>query len=125
MQLMRAAALALFIIAALALSVTSHAVAAPVVWLVRAVEAPQGQADVATSVAPVEGGAVIAGYTTNVAGNEDALLVRVNGDGDVIWRRQFGGKGEDLFWSVHPDGAGGIVCADTPPAPGRATPTAG
>jgi hypothetical protein len=34
----------------------------------------------------------------------------VNGDGDVLWRRTFGGDGADLLWAVRPDSRGGWTC---------------
>ncbi len=99
------------IVAIILIAAHQCALAQPVVGLVRAIDAPAGRADVATSVAPIEGGAVIAGWTTNDAGNEDGLLMRVSADGDVIWRRELGGKGDDLLWSVLSDGDGGFICA--------------
>jgi hypothetical protein len=85
--------------------------AQPCVQLVRSLAAPTGRADVATCVAAISGGAIIAGFTTTTTGNEDGLVVRVDRDGEVVWRREIGGKGEDNLWAIQPDPTGGFVCA--------------
>jgi hypothetical protein len=85
--------------------------AQPSVQLARALAAPAGHADVATCVAAISGGAIIAGYTTTADGNEDGLVLRIDRDGDVVWRREIGGKREDNLWAIQPDPAGGFVCS--------------
>src|SRR4051812_15350775 len=87
----------------------------PCVRLVRSIAAPEHRTDIATCVTVVNGGAIVAGYTTDDSGNEDGLIVRVNNEGDVVWRRELtgevGGKKNDDLWSIQPDGAGGFVAA--------------
>jgi hypothetical protein len=38
------------------------------------------------------------------------LLLRIDEAGDVVWRRELGGSGDELLWRVLPDGDGGFVC---------------
>lgn len=64
------------------------------------------------------GGAYLAGYTGGSfdgghnAGDKDAVLVHLNGDGEVLWNIQLGGTGEDKALAVTPVD-GGVVVAGT------------
>ncbi len=53
-----------------------------------------------------DGGFIVSGYST-VSGNQDALLVRLNSDGEVLWSKTYGGTGYDEFFcaKVMPDGS--------------------
>ncbi len=53
-----------------------------------------------------DGGFIVSGYST-VSGNQDALLVRLNSDGEVLWSKTYGGAGYDEFFcaKVMPDGS--------------------
>lgn len=81
------------------------------VSLVRTLPVDSGRVDVAAHVLPVAGGALVAGWTSAPGQPPDALLLRVNESGAVIWRRHHGGPNTDLAFSVQPDGGGGYVCA--------------
>jgi hypothetical protein len=82
----------------------------PSVLLSRPIPNDSGRSDVGAGVLPIEGGALIAGWTSEKDAPPDGLLLRVDADGDVVWRRQFGGQGTDLLWSILPDPAGGYAC---------------
>lgn len=84
----------------------------PSVLLARTLASEPGRLDVGSNVLPVEGGALVTGWTrADSEATGDGLLLRVNTAGDVVWRRQLGGDGWDLLWSVLPDPAGGYVVA--------------
>jgi hypothetical protein len=55
-------------------------------------------------------GAIISGSTSIEGGSVDGLLMHVNDNGDVLWRKVFGGAGLDLIFSALPDGSNGFVC---------------
>ncbi|MDD5506930.1 MAG: T9SS type A sorting domain-containing protein [Bacteroidales bacterium] len=40
----------------------------------------------------------------------DALLVRINGEGEQVWQKLYGGDGHDWFWSVSPSPQEGYYC---------------
>lgn len=82
----------------------------PTVLLARPLSTPSGRSDIGAGVLPIQGGALIAGWTSAGTEAPDGLLLRVNPDGDIVWRRQLGGAGTDLLWSILPDPAGGYVC---------------
>jgi hypothetical protein len=82
----------------------------PTILLTRPIATEPNRADIATSVLPVEGGALITGWTSIDMAAPDGFLMRVDGDGNVVWRRNFGGEATDLLWSVLPDGRGGWTC---------------
>jgi hypothetical protein len=65
---------------------------------------------VGSSVLPIADGALLTGWTSLGDGPADGLLLRVTSDGDVVWRKQLGGTGVDLLWSILPDPAGGYIC---------------
>mgnify|MGYP003455814964 CR=1 FL=1 len=75
-------------------------------------------ADRAYAVTPDgAGGAYLAGYTSGSlpghtsAGDKDAALVHVNGDGTVAWSAGFGGAGEDKAYAVAAAPDGTVVVA--------------
>ncbi|MCC6390308.1 MAG: hypothetical protein IT167_06880 [Bryobacterales bacterium] len=60
----------------------------------------------------------IAGYTTGSlegpnAGNVDAVLVKFDRNGNLIWARQFGTSGTDYGYTVAVDGTGVYVAGET------------
>lgn len=40
----------------------------------------------------------------------DALLVRIDGEGEQVWQKLYGGDGHDWFWAVKPAPDGGYYC---------------
>jgi hypothetical protein len=67
--------------------------------------------DVFNSVTTVSDGIIAAGYSAADSfnngdwddigkGGNDAIIVKYNFNGDVVWKRNFGGKGDDVFKSV-------------------------
>jgi len=65
-----------------------------------------GQAICATP----DGGCVVAGFTTSAGeGAEDALLVRLTSDGELLWTRTFGGERPDMALGVCATGDGGFA----------------
>lgn len=85
--------------------------APPRVTMVRNLPVDPARIDVAAHVLPVTGGALIVGWTSIGQEPADALLLRVDEQGGVVWRRHVGGGGVDLAFSILPDRAGGFVCA--------------
>jgi len=69
--------------------------------------------DVAYSVEQTgDSGYVVAGYTKSFgAGAEDVYLIKVNGRGDTLWTRTFGGDSTDAARSVQQTSDGGYVVA--------------
>ena len=67
-------------------------------------------ADYFTSVTTVSDGIVVAGYSATFGtgdwagvatkGGQDAIIVKYDNNGDVIWKKNFGGSGADYFTSV-------------------------
>lgn len=50
--------------------------------------------------ATADGGFIIAGQM-NTSGTEiDGFVVKLNGNGEVVWQKTLGGTGTDIFWSV-------------------------
>jgi len=48
-----------------------------------------------------EGGYITAGYTESYgSGKKDALLVKTDGLGQVLWSKAYGGSGDDVAWDV-------------------------
>jgi hypothetical protein len=68
--------------------------------------------DVYTSTTKVSDGIIAVGYSANTSfnngdwtgyvgkGNEDAIIVKYDNNGNVVWRRHFGGNGNDRFQAV-------------------------
>ncbi|MDF1837556.1 MAG: hypothetical protein P1V35_06800 [Planctomycetota bacterium] len=72
-----------------------------------------GQDEVEMAVSDSAGGVLIIGSTTGDlaapnAGDWDAWLARFDGQGQLIWRRQFGAPGKDLGTAICSDGSGGV-----------------
>ena len=57
------------------------------------------------------GGYVLAGATDGTMNREDMSLVKVDGSGNLIWSKTFGGSGFDWAYSIISDGSGGYVLA--------------
>jgi hypothetical protein len=82
----------------------------PAVLLARAIENDDGSDDIGTNLLRIEGGAIVTGWTSKDGGAPDGLLLRVDDQGEVLWRRVIGGAGTDLLWSVMPDDSAGYRC---------------
>jgi hypothetical protein len=60
----------------------------------------------------MDGGYIVAGCTRSLgSGDWDALLLRVNAEGMVVWNRTYGGLYEDGGWFVQEDEEGGFILA--------------
>jgi hypothetical protein len=57
------------------------------------------------------GGYVIAGHATNGNNDLDMLLLRINSEGDEMWRRIIGGPGNDAARSIVQTNDGGYIVA--------------
>ncbi|HMX39943.1 MAG TPA: gliding motility-associated C-terminal domain-containing protein, partial [Saprospiraceae bacterium] len=68
--------------------------------------------DLARSVLPLaDGGYWVAGSTRAVAGtHDDALLMRLDAYGDIVWQGRYGGSGDDLFTDCCMANDGGLLC---------------
>jgi len=62
------------------------------------------------SAVPLGGDILIAGYASS-NGADDALLLRVDPTGEVIWRRTYAGGGDSAIWSLRPVGDGTLAGA--------------
>ena len=78
--------------------------------------------DSATSISTTtDGGFIISGVTTSPtnniipenAGKKDALILRLNGQGDLVWSRTFGGSLNDEASAIKQTSDGGYVFAGT------------
>jgi len=68
--------------------------------------------DRTTDVAPAaDGGFVAAGFTTAEGRGRDVLTVKVDADGNELWRRTVGGPRDDSALYIEPAGGGGFVLA--------------
>ena len=92
------------------LAASTAPLARPAVLIARPLATEAGWADIGASVLPVAEGAIVTGWSTGPDGMADGLIVRVNGEGDVLWRKRVGGKGADLLWTAAPDRAGAFAC---------------
>ncbi len=55
-------------------------------------------------------GYILVGYTTNgLHGSEDVLLIKTNAHGEILWKKTFGGKGEDYGWAVRQNDDEGYI----------------
>jgi hypothetical protein len=61
-----------------------------------------GNFDTASSVCQtVDGGYIIAGYTTNPdTGKNDVLILKLDGDGNIQWQKTYGGIGDDVAYNI-------------------------
>ncbi len=58
----------------------------------------------------VNGGYILTGYTTDGKyGGEDVFLIRTDAKGNIIWRKTYGGKGNDNGWAVRQTDDGGFI----------------
>lgn len=64
------------------------------------------QRDIAANVLPLADGALVTGWTTRSGGPAQGLVIRVDGEGGVVWRRELGGSAADLLFAAQPDGDG-------------------
>ncbi len=65
-----------------------------------------------------DGGVVIAGETYSVGeGGSDALIARLEADGDLRWQRTFGGRHNDGARSIAPMANGGFIVAGSKGGP--------
>lgn len=55
-----------------------------------------------------DGGYIIAGYTTD-GGTFDAILIRTDSNGNLIWKKTFGGDSTDMMFSVQQTSDGGYI----------------
>jgi uncharacterized delta-60 repeat protein len=69
--------------------------------------------DGAMSIAPAtDGGLIVAGSTASKgAGGTDAWLIRLDRDGEVLWDKTYGGKGDDSVQSIQVLADGGFIAA--------------
>jgi hypothetical protein len=68
--------------------------------------------DWAYSIAPAAGGYMLAGLTYSYGnGNDDIYLVKVDGAGEHVWDRTYGGPGYDEAFSICADDETGFVMA--------------
>ncbi len=44
-------------------------------------------------------------------GQIDAFVVKIDASGNVVWKKQFGSSGDDIFYAVALDGAGNVIVA--------------
>lgn len=62
----------------------------------------------------IDGGYILVGWTWSVKsnrGNLDGLLIKIDGNGNDLWKRTFGGEGDDLAYSVQQTSDGGYIFA--------------
>jgi len=79
------------------------------------------QNDAATSIVILPDGEILlAGFTRSRGrGRADAWILRLDGQGKVLWERTFGGSGFDIPWSIALAADGGFVFAGETGAGGR------
>jgi hypothetical protein len=56
-----------------------------------------------------DGGYIIAGYSYSFGGNSQLYLLKIDGEGDEIWHRIFGGAGNEEGYSVDATFDGGFI----------------
>jgi len=100
---------ALFALAALAVAAPPSS--APRILFQKTLPGEPGRVDVAAHVLPVKGGAVVTGWTTLGDAPADAFVLRVDQDGNLLWRRTIGGAGLDILFALAADPVGGFVAA--------------
>jgi hypothetical protein len=67
--------------------------------------------EVGTWVLEASNGYVVAGHVTNTTGNQDALLVRLDANGNAVWQKRFGAGQADAFNCVVATSDGGYMAA--------------
>lgn len=85
--------------------------AVPAVRLLRAIPPDSGWSDVGASVLRLDDGALVVGWTARGMEPADGLVMRLDRNGGVRWRRTLGGAGADLLWAAQADGSGGWILA--------------
>ena len=69
--------------------------------------------DIGYSIQEISDGYIITGVT-NCWDDCDVLLLKIDSDGNMVWRRYYGGSGDDRGYSVQQTTDGGyIVCGNT------------
>ena len=59
-----------------------------------------------------DGGYIVAGYTSTFgAGGSDAWVLKLDGSGNVVWQKTYGGAGNEAALSIAPIAGGGYVLA--------------
>src|SRR5687767_4025589 len=81
----------------------------PAVRMLRTLPGDSARVDVAADILPLAGGAIVAGWSTRGDSAADAFLLRVDTTGAVAWRRNVGGPGADILFSIQPDPRGGWI----------------
>jgi hypothetical protein len=59
----------------------------------------------------LDGGYIVAGYTTSFGKGEQVYVIKTNAHGDTLWTRTYGGTGSDHGWSVQQTSDGGYIVA--------------
>ncbi len=61
-----------------------------------------------------DGGFIVTGFTNSEgAGGDDILLLRTNGEGELLWQRTFGGAAGERAWAMAPFGEGFVIAGQT------------
>lgn len=94
-----------------ALAVVAPPASGPRIVFQKTLPGEPGRADVAAHVLPVKDGAIVTGWTTLGDAPADAFVLRVDRDGNQVWRRNVGGAGLDILFALAADPAGGSVAA--------------
>jgi len=77
--------------------------------MLRTLPGDSARVDVAADILPLDGGAIVAGWTTRADSAADAFMLRVDTTGTMQWRRNIGGPGADILFSIQPDPRGGWI----------------
>jgi hypothetical protein len=73
-----------------------------------------GSLILAAAEATADGGLVAAGSTNAVLSDNskwNGAVLRLDGQGNVVWYRTYGGSGNDFLYTLQPTAAGGVVVA--------------
>jgi hypothetical protein len=108
---MRTTALLGLALAVLASAEGGAATLPPKIELRSVLPGDPARVDVAAHVLPIGAGAIITGWTAVGDAPPDAFVLRVDGVGKQLWRRQLGGAGEDMLFATAVIPSGGFVAA--------------